>query len=116
MTWQEAYNCTLAEIKESGKLSEVMEYLRAEDDDIAQVFLAVKNAYAYITNAVGGFDEASQTAQALLYSMSEFFYDSRTYMGSSKTTVATKVELMFQSILLQLQMEWNAKHPESVTE
>lgn len=103
MTWETAVASELATVQADGKLDELKTYLRIDGDyDDEAVFLCVRTAYQYIVNAVGEFDEESNTALLLLYAITQDFYENRELMQMDVQQLKRQ-QFMYQSMILQLQ-------------
>lgn len=104
MTWTELLTATADEVKASGKLATIKEYLKIDDDYDDPVLLScVKAAVQYIIDAVGEFPEDITTGEILLFAITQDFYEGRELMQMD-IQQKKRMEYMYGSMILQLQL------------
>ena len=83
----------------------VKDYLRVDgDDDDGLISLMMETAKEYIVSAVGEYDEEDKTANLLFCAIVHNMYDNRELMQSD-IQQRKRIEYMFGSIILQLQLK-----------
>lgn len=109
MTWEAFIQSDFSDIKGDEKCEELLDYLKAEEEDGKMVFACAKAAYEYIVSAVGSFDEDDSTAVMLLKAITQDFYDNRVMKDprASLTQPFQRISYINTAILLQLKLKYD---------
>lgn len=109
MTWRELREAPLEHtLQENSKMELLKNYLRVDEDDELIIAMAFRGAYDYVMAAVGEVDETQGTVDLLLCALTQEFYDNRELTESEQQKKMRQTQA-FQSIILQLQLEYRRK-------
>lgn len=105
MKWSEILDATNAEIIAANRLDDLKNYLKIDsDDDDTVLLICVRAAVQYIIDAVGSYPDDIQSAEILLYAITQNFYENRELMQMD-IQQKKRMEYTYGSLILQLQMK-----------
>ena len=105
MRWSEILDATNEEIIAANRLDDLKAYLKIDsDDDDSVLIICARAAIQYIIDAVGEFPDRIQSAEILLYAITQNFYENRELMQMD-IQQKKRMEYTYGSLILQLQLK-----------